>query len=691
MGEINEVVRGLAGPPEAERSRPPTLLEALAARRGRLRPGALRAVATPTGRLAATAPVDAGGARRRWTSARSPTWPTGPTRRSQLVPLTEVVHDRLNVEVFRGCTRGCRFCQAGHDHPAGPRAPGRARSARWCATGLELDRLRRGGAHLAVDRRLLRRSRTRCATSSTTRATAGRCRSACPACGSTPSPWARRPRSRQVRRTGLTFAPEGGTWRMRQVINKLITEEDLYGAVDAAFSQGWRRVKLYFLIGLPTERDEDVLGIAELAAALRRDRPALPPVGHRGGLGRGLRAQAPHAVPVVRPGHGGRAARARCACCATPAGRTRGLTIRWHDPEATVVEGLASRGDRRMGAVIERVWRAGGTFQEWSERFDLGLWEEALAAEGLALEEVVPPRPRRRRGPALGPHLGRPAPGLPLGATGRTPWPRPAVEDCRWTPCYDCGACTDVGLEHVVASAGPAGRRAARGPARTWRRGGPAVPVRLDHAVPSWTRSAAAGPSGACGSASPRRARSASPATATWPGCGSGPCAAAGLPVACSQGFSPRPLLSFGLALPDRVRVAGRVPRRAPWGRRRPGETPVAEPARGAERPAARGDRGPGGGPGRGCGRLAPAGGNIVCLGAGGARGDRTGVDGSESSGCSTPRVLTVSGSGRVVRWTTTSVRLGAPRRSAVDDRRWSSGSGRAGHPAAGRPPGRTA
>ena len=74
----------------------------------------------------------------------------------------------------------------------------------------------------------------------------------------------------KVRRTGLTFAPEGGTWRMRTVINKLITEEDLYGAVDAAFSQGWRRVKLYFLIGLPTERDEDVLGIAELGARARR-------------------------------------------------------------------------------------------------------------------------------------------------------------------------------------------------------------------------------------------------------------------------------------------------------------------------------------------------------------------------------------------------------------------------------------
>ena len=80
----------------------------------------------------------------------------------------------------------------------------------------------------------------------------------------------------RVRRTGLTFAPEGGTWRMRQVINKLIREEDLYAAVDAAFSQGWRRVKLYFLIGLPTETDEDTLGIVDAGQAVRGHRQALP-------------------------------------------------------------------------------------------------------------------------------------------------------------------------------------------------------------------------------------------------------------------------------------------------------------------------------------------------------------------------------------------------------------------------------
>ena len=198
------------------------------------------------------------------------------------------------------------------------------------------------------------------------------------------------------------------------VINKLITEEDLYGAVDAAFSQGWRRVKLYFLIGLPTERDEDVLGIAELGAALREIGRRHHEVGHRRRVGRGIRPQAAHAVPVVRHGHRSRAG-AQGGAAPREAERTRGLTIRWHDPAASAAEGLASRGDRRMGAVIERVWRAGGTFQEWSERFDLRLWEEALAAEGLSFDEVCHRDRGERRGSAVGPHLGRPAPRLSLG------------------------------------------------------------------------------------------------------------------------------------------------------------------------------------------------------------------------------------------------------------------------------------
>ena len=327
---------------------------------------------------------------------------------------------------------------------------------------------------------------------------------------------------------------------MRTVINKLITEEDLYGAVDAAFSQGWRRVKLYFLIGLPTERDEDVLGIAQLGARCAEIGRRYQQVGHRGGLGRRLRAEG-----RTRRSSGSAWTRppswsARSHCCGPRRRATRGLTIRWHEPSASVAEGLASRGDRRMGAVIERVWRAGGTFQEWSERFDLSLWEAALAAEGLSLDEVCH-RERAEDEALPWDHISAGLHRDFLWGDWQDALARVSVEDCRWTPCYDCGACTGFGLEHVVASAvPPAGGSQGTGQDLAAGDRDPGAPGR-----PCFLRA-----SGASACASPRRGRSASRATATSPACGSGPCGAAACPVAYSQGFVPHPLVSFGLALP---------------------------------------------------------------------------------------------------------------------------------------------
>ena len=191
------------------------------------------------------------------------------------------------------------------------------------------------------------------------------------------------------RRSGLTFAPEGGSWRLRKVINKLILEEDLYGAVESAFSQGWTRMKLYFLTGLPTETDEDTLGIVELAQELCGDRQEVhqPGVGHR--QPRRLRAQAAHPVPVVRSEHRTTSCAARSASSATPPRRPRACRSSGTTPTPAVAEGIATRGDRRIGAVIERVWRHGGLFQEWGEHFDLRLWIGALDAEGLSLDWYV--------------------------------------------------------------------------------------------------------------------------------------------------------------------------------------------------------------------------------------------------------------------------------------------------------------
>ena len=289
--------------------------------------------------------------------------------------------------------------------------------------------------------------------------------------------------------------------------------------------------------------------------------------------------------------------------------RTRGLPIRWHEPAASVAEGLASRGDRRMGAVIERVWRAGGTFQEWSERFDLSLWEAALAAEGLSVD-VVCHRDRDADEALPWDHISAGLHrDLPLG-DWQDALASVAVEDCRWTPCYDCGACTGFGLEHVVASpVPPAG--GSQGTGQDLSVGGqdpgpPGQPCPL-------TVSAASA------SASPRQGRSGSPATGTSPACGSGRCGAAGCPLAYSQGFVPHPLVSFGLALPTGCESLGEYLdlRLEPAG---PGEIPVAELPAALSALAARGDRRRGGGPDRRRGGFAPTGGSIVRLGAGGAR-----------------------------------------------------------------------
>ncbi len=449
VGEVNEVLAAwLEGAPPEARDRA-ALLRSLARLEGVYVP-ALYTAAYEGGRLLSTLPVDAAvpATVTKRTISDLADWPY-PSR--PLVPLTEVVHDRLNVEVFRGCTRGCRFCQAGmitrpvRERPAAQVRELVRKGLEWSGyeevtlTSLSTadfsdieDTVRdivddpQHGGRVSVSLPSLRVDAFTVGTAA---------------------------QIQKVRRTGLTFAPEGGTWRMRTVINKLITEEDLYGAVDSAFSQGWRRVKLYFLIGLPTERDEDVLGIAELGARCveigRRYQKSVNVVASVGGF-----VPKPH-TPFQWFGQDTEAELERkVALLREAARRARGLTIRWHDPAASVAEGLASRGDRRMGAVIERVWRAGGTFQEWSERFDLSLWEAALAAEGLSVDEVCH-RDRAADEALPWDHFSAGLHRDFLWGDWQDALARVAVEDCRWTPCYDCGACTGFGLEHVVASPVP--------------------------------------------------------------------------------------------------------------------------------------------------------------------------------------------------------------------------------------------
>ena len=395
-----------------------------------------------------------------------------PYPKQQLVPLTEVVHDRLNVEVFRGCTRGCRFCQAGMIT-----RPVRERPAEQVRTMVSEGLRRTGYDEVALT------SLSTADFSGIEQVVADTVNGSGCSQVSVSLPSLRvdaftvgiAAQIQRARRTGLTFAPEAGTWRMRQVINKLITNDDLYSAVESAYSQGWRRMKLYFLTGLPTETDSDTLGIAELArncVALGRTHVRSPSVTVSVGgfvpkpftpfqwFGQNTVTELRRKVGLLRD----------------DLRRAKGVQLKWHDPAASLAEGLASRGDRRLGAVIEHVWRHGGTFQEWSEHFDVGRWQSAAAACGIDIDAYVY---RHRTFDEVLPwdHLSAGLHKDFLWQDWRDALDEVGLPDCRWTPCYDCGACTGYGIEHVVASAvAPAGGSQGTGMDISQ---GDAVPVRL--------------------------------------------------------------------------------------------------------------------------------------------------------------------------------------------------------------------
>ena len=300
-----------------------------------------------------------------------------------IIPSTEIVHDRVMLELFRGCIRGCRFCQAGYAY-----RPVRSRSPELLAQ---------------YGKQSLEDSGYREMTLSSLSSTDYPCLMelcddlldycqardiglSLPSLRADTFSMGLMERLQRVRKGGLTFAPEAGTQRLRDAINKNLREEDLMQSVRTAFAGGWSGVKLYFMLGLPTETDEDVLGIADLARKVYFAWRECTPNRARGvriTVSTSWFVPKPHTAfqweaQITREEYQRRVDLLRDALR-----HDRSITYNWHDIQTSYLEAVFSRGDRRLADVLEHAWRHGAKLDSWSEYFDPQRWSEALAACGL--------------------------------------------------------------------------------------------------------------------------------------------------------------------------------------------------------------------------------------------------------------------------------------------------------------------